>query len=62
MLLPFAQAVDGQKGEKGDCRMDDNLVGATPDIWANVTGACKTNITDTQKPHQVSSLYYFFDW
>lgn len=29
MLLLLAQAVDGQKGEKGDCRMDDNLVGAT---------------------------------
>ena len=21
-----AQGMDGQKGEKGDCRMDDNLV------------------------------------
>lgn len=47
MLLLFAQAVDGQKGEKGDCRMDDNLVGAThplsssPDILMHAAKAIK---------------------
>lgn len=55
----FVQAVDGQKGEKGDCRMDDNLVGATHPLSssrnilmpaAKGTSAWKTNCIDKFKP------------
>lgn len=34
MFVSVAQGMDGQKGEKGDCRMDDNLVSVTQkEIW-----------------------------
>lgn len=29
ILLSVRQGMDGHKGEKGDCRMDDNLVSVT---------------------------------
>lgn len=29
-MLSFGQGMDGQKGEKGECRIDDNLVSILP--------------------------------